>query len=223
MCFRRRHSIRMANECLKKANPRTESYTSGSRTPSVDLRFRSFSIKPVESARSSSIGFFFVSPLKQKWHKSVIRNYTKSVTSKPEHVRLFLPFDCRWSPTACQSMTFLQHVQDSSALSHKNLHVVASTSTVGYDVSTTHLVAGHSSRARERQSKWKTVKTAIEPIHRPYNFQDGRQFSQALFTKVEHSDRSDEGLGSRQAAEWHGYCSYAWSSCRVTWILLVCM
>ena len=59
MCFRRRHSIRMANECLKKANPRTESYTSGSRTPSVDLRFRSFSIKPVESARSSSIGFFF--------------------------------------------------------------------------------------------------------------------------------------------------------------------
>ena len=41
------------------------------------------------------------------------------------------------------------------------------------------------------------MKTAIEPIHRPYNFQDGRQFSQALFTKVEHSDRSDEGLGSR--------------------------
>ena len=33
--------------CLKKANPRSESYTSGSRTPSVDLRFRSFSIKPV--------------------------------------------------------------------------------------------------------------------------------------------------------------------------------
>ena len=97
------------------------------------LRFRSFSIKPVEaacgqrvyweSARSSSIGFsfsaflFFVSPLKQKWHKSVIRNDTKSVTSKPEHVRLFPLFDCRWSPTACQSMTFLQHVQDSSALS----------------------------------------------------------------------------------------------------------
>ena len=53
------------------------------------------------------------------------------------------------------------------------------------------------SRARERRSKWKTMKTAIEPIHRPYNFQDGRQFSQALFTKVEHSDRSDEGLGSR--------------------------
>ena len=41
------------------------------------------------------------------------------------------------------------------------------------------------------------MKTAIKPIHRPYNFQDGRQFSQALFTKVEHSDRSDEGLGSR--------------------------
>ena len=41
------------------------------------------------------------------------------------------------------------------------------------------------SRARERRSKWKTVKTAIEQIHRPYNFQDGRQFSQALFTKVE--------------------------------------
>ena len=41
------------------------------------------------------------------------------------------------------------------------------------------------SMARERRSKWTTVKTAIEPIHRPYNFQDGRQFSQALFTKVE--------------------------------------
>ena len=26
---------------------------------------------------------------------------------------------------------------------------------------------------------------------------EARQFSQALFTKVEHSDRSDEGLGSR--------------------------
>ena len=29
------------------------------RTPSVNLRFRSFSIKPVESTRSSSIGFSF--------------------------------------------------------------------------------------------------------------------------------------------------------------------
>ena len=28
------------------------------------------------------------------------------------------------------------------------------------------------------------VKTASEPIHWPYNFQDGRQFSQVLFTKV---------------------------------------
>ena len=51
----------MPNACLKKANPATESYTSGFRTPSVDLhvRFRSFSIKPVESTRSSSIGFSF--------------------------------------------------------------------------------------------------------------------------------------------------------------------
>ena len=32
-----------ANACLKNLNPRTESYTSGSRTPSVDLHFRSFS------------------------------------------------------------------------------------------------------------------------------------------------------------------------------------
>ena len=30
------------------------------------------------------------------------------------------------------------------------------------------------------------MKTANEPIHRPYNFQVGRQFSQALFTKVDH-------------------------------------
>ena len=41
-----------------------------SRTPSVDLRFRSFSINPVESTRSSLIGFsfldIFASPLKQK-------------------------------------------------------------------------------------------------------------------------------------------------------------
>ena len=89
------------------------------------LRFRSFSIKPVESARFSSIGFsfsafFFVSPLKQKWHKSVIRNDTKSVTSKPEHVRLFLLFDCRWSPTQCLSIedfSSTYYVQDSSALS----------------------------------------------------------------------------------------------------------
>ena len=29
------------------------------------------------------------------------------------------------------------------------------------------------------------VKTAIEPIHRPYKIQDGRQFSQAIFMKVE--------------------------------------
>ena len=48
-------------------------------------------------------------------------------------------------------MTFLQHVQDSSALSHKNLHVVASTSTVGYDVSTTHLVAGHASDSQSEK------------------------------------------------------------------------
>ena len=94
-------------------NPRRELYTSGSRTPSVakGLRFRSFSIKPIESTRSSSIGFsfsaFFVSPLKQKWHKSVIRNDTKSVTSKLEHV-VYLLFDCRWSPTACQSLTFFK-------------------------------------------------------------------------------------------------------------------
>ena len=72
MCFRGRHSIRLANacSCSKWANPRTESYTSGSRTPSVDLRFRSFSIKRVESTRSSSIGFsfsaFLASPFKQK-------------------------------------------------------------------------------------------------------------------------------------------------------------
>ena len=123
MCFRRRHSIRMANACLKKANPRTESYTSFSRTPSVDrpYAFGAFpsSLWSLQGLRRSAFLFqhFFVSPLKQKWHKSVIRNDTKSVTSKPEHVRLFLLFDCWWSPTACQSMTFLQHVQDSSALS----------------------------------------------------------------------------------------------------------
>ena len=51
-------------ECMFEkawANPRRESYTSGSPTPSVaqSLRFRSFSIKPVESTRSSSIGFSF--------------------------------------------------------------------------------------------------------------------------------------------------------------------
>ena len=74
---------------------------------------------------------------------------------------------------------------------HKNLHVVASTSSKWCKHDSSR------SRARERQSKWKTVKTAIEPIRRPYTFQDGRQFSQALFTKVEDSDRSDEGLGSR--------------------------
>ena len=82
----------------------------------VDLCFRSFSIKPEESTRSSSTGFsfsaFFASPLKQKWHKSVIRNDTKSVTSKLGHV--YLLFDCRWSPTACQSLTSLE---DSSTLS----------------------------------------------------------------------------------------------------------
>ena len=35
MCFRGRHSICLANacSCSKKANPRTESYTSGSRSP----------------------------------------------------------------------------------------------------------------------------------------------------------------------------------------------
>ena len=77
------------------------------------------SLWSLRSLRRSAFLFqlFFVSPLKQKWHKSVIRNNTKSVTSKPEHVRLFLLFEYRWSPTACQSMTFLQHVQDSSALS----------------------------------------------------------------------------------------------------------
>ena len=125
MCFRRCHSFRMANACLKTANPRTESYTSFSRTPSVDrpymYAFGAFpsSLWSLRGLRRSAFLFqlFFVSPLKQKWHKSVIRNDTKSVTSKPEHVRLFLLFDCQWSPTACQSMTFLQHVQDSSALS----------------------------------------------------------------------------------------------------------
>ena len=54
------------------------------------------------------------------------------------------------------------------------------------------------SRAHERRSKWKTVKTAIESIHRPYNFQDGRQFSQAIFTKVKQI-WSYKGLGSRLA------------------------
>ena len=59
--------------------------------------------------------FVFVSLLKQKWQKGVIRNYTtekRDFGSKLEHV--YLLCDCRWGPTACQSLTFLQ---DSSALS----------------------------------------------------------------------------------------------------------
>ena len=56
---------------------------------------------------------------------------------------VYLLFDCRWSPTACQSLTFLQDSSTSDFVdAHKNLQ--------GYmlypnDVSTTHLVAGHAS------------------------------------------------------------------------------
>ena len=39
-----------------------------------------------------------------------------------------------------------------------------------------------------------------------YKAKDGRQFSQALFTKVERSDRSDEGLGSMLSAVVAGLC-----------------
>ena len=105
------------NACLKKANPRTELYTSGSRTPSVDLRFRSFfhqacRVFEVFVDRLFFFQVFFCESVETEWHKSVVRNDAKSVTSKLEHV--YLLFDCRWSPTACQSLTFLQ---DSSALS----------------------------------------------------------------------------------------------------------
>ena len=134
MCFRRRHRIRMANACLKKANPRTESYTSGSRTPSVDLRFRSFSIKPVESARSSSIGFSFSAFfLWVRWNRNDTRAWSET-TPKVwlRNPNTYAYFYCliadgvrllvnRWLSSTCsRQLGFVD--------AHKNLHVVASTS-----------------------------------------------------------------------------------------------
>ena len=83
MCFRRRHSVRMANACLKKANPRTESYTSFSRTPSVDrpYAFGAFpsSLWIVESARSSSIGFSFSAFfLWVRWNRNDTRAWSET-------------------------------------------------------------------------------------------------------------------------------------------------
>ena len=91
--------------------------------------------------------------------------------SKLEHV------STAWLPMSsdCLSIADFSSRQLGFVDAHKSLHVVAQW--CKHDSSR--------SRARERRSKWKTVKTAIEPIHQPCNFQDDRQFSQALFTKVE--------------------------------------
>ena len=112
--------IRMANACLRRhaqihEENRTCQFPYTLR--SQGLRFRSFSIKPLESTRSSSIGFsfsaFFLSPFKQKGHKSVIRNDTKSVTSKLEHV-VYLLF---WLQMESDCWSIADFLQNSSALS----------------------------------------------------------------------------------------------------------
>ena len=106
--------IRMANACLRRhaqihEENRTCQFPYTLR--SQGLCFRSISIKPLESTRSSSIGFsfsaFFLSPFKQKGHKSVIRNDTKSVTSKLEHV-VYLLFWLQMESDCWSIADFLQ-------------------------------------------------------------------------------------------------------------------
>ena len=89
------------------------------RTPSV-ARVYAFgvflsSLLSLRGLRRSAFLFqlFFLSPFKQKGHKSVIRNDTKSVTSKLEHV-VYLLF---WLQMESDCWSIADFLQNSSALS----------------------------------------------------------------------------------------------------------
>ena len=168
--------------------PRTGLYTSGSRTLSVDIRFRSFRSCLYEVFAHQLFFFsFFVSPLKQKWHKSVIRNDTKSVTSVQNSntyistVSVRLPME-----SDCLSIANVSSTQLGFVDALKNLQVVAQ----WFNLDSSR------SRARARRSKWKngencdrtnpsTLQFPRWPAVFPGPFHEGR------------ADRSDKGLGSR--------------------------
>ena len=165
--FRGRHSNHVANACLKKATPRADSnsYSSGSRT----CRRSTLSEFFHQDCRVYEVFidrlFFSAFFLWVRWNRNDTRAWSET---KPKP--WLRNSNTYWSPTACQSLTI---VQDSSALSMLTKTYKFSCRSV---ICTTHLVAGYASDGQSEKRR----KLRSNRFTRPHNFQDGRQFFQAL-------------------------------------------